>query len=218
MGSKLRIIIADDHPIYRGGLRQVIESGAEYEIVSEADNGESALTMIRGLQPDIAILDVGMPKLDGLAVARALLAESLSVKIIFLTMYREEKLFNLALKAGAMGYVLKESAALDLLNCIQAVAAGEHYTSPAITSYLVKRKQSRQSSPDQNGIDTLTTTELRVLSMLAECKTTKQIAEALFVSRRTIDHHRANISQKLDIHGSHALMKFALDNKELLTK
>ena len=218
MANRLRVVIADDHPIYRGGLRQVIESGSEYEVVSEADNGESALEMIRRLRPDIAILDVGMPKRDGLAVARSVLAESLPAKIIFLTMYREEKLFNHALEAGAMGYVLKESAAVDLLSCMKAVAAGEHYTSPAITSYLVKRRQPRQLSTDQNGIDTLTATELRILAMLAECKTSKQIAEALFVSRRTIDHHRANISQKLNIHGSHALMKFALDNKDRMTK
>ena len=218
MENRLRILIADDHPLYREGLRRMIELKSECEIVSEAGDGESALESIRQLRPDIAILDIGMPRMDGLAVARALLDESIPVGIIFLTMYREEKLFNRALEVGALGYVLKESAAADIISCIKAVTAGEHYTSPALTSYLIKRKRAPASRPHaQTGVDALTPTERRVLSMLAECKTSQQISDELFISRRTVDHHRANISQKLDIHGSNALMKFALDNKELLT-
>src|SRR5262245_9664650 len=217
MNKKMRLLIADDHPLSRGGLRQVIESKPEYEIVSEASDGESALESIRRLRPDIAILDIGMPKMDGLAVARAVLDESLPVSIIFLTMYREEKLFNRALEAGVMGYVLKESAAADIVSCIKAVAAGQHYASHALTSYLMTRRRAQVSKTDpQTGVEALTPTERRILSMLAECKTSKQIGDALFISRRTVDHHRANICQKLDIHGSHAFMKFALENKELL--
>src|SRR5262245_53751167 len=209
MNKTVRLLIADDHPLSRGGLRQVIESRSEYQIVAEASDGESALESIRRLRPEIAILDIGMPKMDGLAVARAILDESLAVSIIFLTMYREEKLFHHALEVGAMGYVLKESAATDIVSCIKAVAAGQHYASHALTSYLMKRRRAHTSRTElPSGVEALTPTERRILSMLAEYKTSKQIGDALFISRRTVDHHRANICQKLDIHGSHALMKF----------
>src|SRR5689334_17094879 len=120
MGHKVRILIADDHPLSRAGLRQVIESKSDFEIVAEAGDGESALEGLRRLRPDIVILDIGMPKMDGLAVARAKTEESLPGAIIFLTMYREEKLFRRAIDFGAKGYVLKDSAATDIVNCIEA--------------------------------------------------------------------------------------------------
>src|SRR5262245_45322347 len=162
MNKRVRLFIADDHPLSRGGLRQVIESRSEYEIVSEASDGESALESIRRMRPDVAILDVCMPKMAGLAVARAVLDESLPVSIIFLTMYREEKLFNRALEVGAMGYVLKESAAADIVSCIKAVAAGQHYARPALTSYLMKRRRAQVSRSDpQTGVEALTPTERR---------------------------------------------------------
>ena len=219
MPGRIRVLIADDHPLSRGGLRHVIEAKSECEIVSEVSDGESALEDIQKLLPEIAILDISMPKKDGLAVARAILDESLPVRIIFLTVYRDEEIFNRALDVGAKGYVLKESAATDIVSCIRAVAAGQHYTSPELTTYLVKAKRSPKSNVNpQIGVSSLTPTERRILSMLADYKTSKQIAETLFISRRTVDHHRANICQKLDIHGSHALMKFALENKESLSK
>jgi DNA-binding NarL/FixJ family response regulator len=217
MGRRLRILIADDHPLSRGGLRQVIEVKSDCEIVAEAGDGESALESIRKLQPDIAILDIGMPKLDGLAVARAISDEALPVGIVFLTVYREEKIFSRALEVGAKGYVLKDSAATDIVSCIRAVGAGEHYTSPEMTTHLIKRKRSRYSRIDpRTGVEALTPTECRILSLLADCKTSKQIGEELFISHRTVEHHRANICQKLDIHGSHALVKFALAHKDAL--
>jgi DNA-binding NarL/FixJ family response regulator len=217
MGTRLRILIADDYPLSRAGLRQVIESQADCEVVAEANDGESALESIRTLLPDIAVLDISMPKMDGLAVARAVREASLPVDIVFLTMYREEELFNRALEIGAKGYVLKDSAAADIVTCLRAVIAGQHYTSPELTTYLVKRSRSPAPAADPpSGIESLTPTERKVLSLLAEYKTSKQIGEELFISRRTVDHHRANICQKLGIHGSYALMKFALEHKSLL--
>jgi DNA-binding NarL/FixJ family response regulator len=217
MNNKVRILIADDHPLSRRGLRQVIESEPDFEVVSEADDGQQALEDIRNLRPEIAILDIGMPKLDGLGVARALLEESLPPHLIFLTVYREEKLFSRALELGGKGYVLKDSAATDIVRCIRAVAAGQHFISPELTTYLVERRPSGASAEVSGlGLQALTPTELRVLRLLADYKTSREIAEALFISRRTVDTHRANICQKLDIHGSHALMKFALEHKALL--
>jgi len=217
MDTKVRILIADDYPLSRAGLRQVIESQADFEVIAEANDGEVALASVRTLLPDIAILDISMPRMDGLAVARAVREASLPLNIVFLTMYREEELFNRALEIGAKGYVLKDSAAADIVTCLRAVIAGQHYTSPELTSYLVKRSRSPAPLADSaSGIESLTPTERRVLSLLAEYKTSKQIGEELFISRRTVDHHRANICQKLGIHGSYALMKFALEHKSLL--
>ena len=212
--NKTRIVIADDHPVFRFGLRQIIEAEPGLDVVGEADQGEAARDLIQKVRPAIAILDVAMPKLDGLALARALQKEQIPVKIILVTMYREEKLFKKALEAGVKGYVLKDSAASDIISCIKAVAAGQNYTSPELTTYLVSRVRQVDAVPEpRSGVETLTATELRVLALLAEYKTSKEIAQELFVSPRTVETHRNNICQKLGIHGSHALMKFALAQK-----
>jgi DNA-binding NarL/FixJ family response regulator len=214
---KLSIVIADDHPLFRVGLRETIESEPGFKVVGEAGDGEQALEMISRMPPDIAILDVSMPKLDGLALARKLVAQEPSVGIILVTMYREQKLFTEALEAGVKGYVLKDSAATDIISCIKAVAAGQNYASPELTTYLVKRvRQAETAGLAHSGLEGLTTTELRILSLLADYKTSKEIAQELFISPRTVDTHRNNICQKLDIHGSHALVKFALQHKDLL--
>ncbi len=219
MANKTRIVIADDHPLSRAGLRQVIESRSDFEVVGEAGDGESALAAIRDLKPEIAVLDISMPKMDGLEVARSVDDDGLSVAVIFLTMYRDEKMLEHAIEAGAKGYVLKENAAHDIVNCLKAVIAGQHYTSPELTTLLMKRDGSQKSRINQRqGVETLSPTERRVLKLLADYKTSKQIAEELFVSRRTVESHRANICQKLDIHGSHALMKFALEHKDALSQ
>jgi DNA-binding NarL/FixJ family response regulator len=212
--NKIRIVIADDHPVFRFGLRQIIEAEPGFDVVGEADHGEAARDLIQKVRPSIAILDVAMPKLDGLGLARFLQREELPVKIILVTMYREQKLFKKALEAGVKGYVLKDSAASDIISCIKAVAAGQNYTSPEMTTYLVSRvRQEDAVREPRSGAETLTTTELRVVALLAEYKTSKEIAQELFVSPRTVETHRNNICQKLGIHGSHALMKFALAQK-----
>jgi DNA-binding NarL/FixJ family response regulator len=215
--NKLSIVIADDHPVFRHGLRQIIEAEPGFDVIGEAGDGESALEVIKTLSPSIVILDVSMPRLDGLTLARQLLEEALPVKIILVTMYREEKLFKQALEVGVKGYVLKDSAATDIISCIKAVAAGQNYTSPELTTYLVNRVQGVNTTDAlRSGLEGLTVTELRVLSLIADYKTSKEVAQKLFISPRTVDTHRNNICQKLDIHGSHALMKFALKHKDAL--
>ncbi len=215
--NELSIVIADDHPVFRHGLRDIIESEPGFKVVGEAGDGERALEIIGTLRPAIAILDVSMPKLDGLAVSCKLAAEEPAVGVILVTMYREQKLFAQALEAGVKGYVLKDSAATDIISCIKAVAEGQNYASPELTTYLVSRVRPGGSAGlPRSDLEGLTTTELRILSLLADYKTSKEIAQDLFVSPRTVDTHRNHICQKLDIHGSHALMKFALAHKELL--
>jgi len=213
---KQNITLADDHPVFRNGLRQIVEAESDFTVIGEACDGEKALEQIKALSPEVAILDISMPKLDGLAVADIVHEEDLPVKIVLVTMYREEKLFKRALEAGVKGYVLKDSAAIDIISCLNAVAAGENYTSPELTTYLIKRVREVDTAlTPQSSLDSLSDTERRVLSLIADCKTNKQMAQELFVSVRTIETHRNNICKKLDVHGSHALMKFALDHKHL---
>lgn len=215
--NKLSIVVADDHPVFRVGLRDIIESEPGLRVVGEAGDGEQALETIRKMCPAIAILDVSMPKLDGLELARKLFAQAPAVGVILVTMYREQKLFTQALAAGVKGYVLKDSAATDIISCIKAVAAGQNYVSPELTTYLVNRvRENETAAVPRSDLESLTTTEMRILSLLADYKTSKEIAGDLFISPRTVDTHRNNICQKLDVHGSHALMKFALAHKDVL--
>jgi two-component system, NarL family, response regulator DegU len=215
--AKLRIVIADDHPVFRRGLRDIIRAESGFKIVGEAGDGEEALEIVRKVQPSIAILDVAMPKLDGLALSRKLAAEEPATQVILVTMFREQKLFTQAMEAGVKGYVLKDSAAMDIISCIKAVAAGQNYASPELTTFLVNqvRQADTKGSPDSD-LAVLTTTELRILSLLADYKTSKEIAHDLSISPRTVDTHRNHICQKLDVHGSHALMRFALAHKDQL--
>jgi DNA-binding NarL/FixJ family response regulator len=217
--NTLAILIADDHPVFRRGLRDVIEAESGFEILGEASDGEQALSLIEKLNPAIAILDISMPKLDGLALAARLREAGSPVKIVFVTMFHEEKLFKKALETGASGYVLKESAAVDIISCLHALAAGQSYTSPELTTYLMNRvREEEQRTQTRSGVETLTDTEVKVLNLIADCKTNKEIAQALFISTRTVETHRNNICKKLNIHGSHALMKFALDHQTQLSR
>ncbi|MCI0391623.1 MAG: response regulator transcription factor, partial [Acidobacteria bacterium] len=161
---------------------------------------------------------IDMPQLDGMAVTRRLREEQLPVEIIFLTIYREEKLLNRALDLDVKGYVLKDSAITDIVSSIKAVANGEHYTSPALTTYLVRRRRGAAHAKEPwLALQDLTPTERRIMSMVADYKTSKEIAEELGISRRTVETHRTNICQKLEIHGLHALMRFAIKHKSNLT-
>jgi len=209
--------MADDHPMFRGGLRQIIVAQPDLRLVHEASDGEEALRMARELKPAVAILDLDMPKLSGLEVAATVQRERLPVSIIVLTMYREEDMFNEALDLGILGYVLKDSAAEDILQGIRAVAVGQHYLSPAISGFLVNRnaraESLRQAKP---GLADLTPAERRILRLVAQSKTSKEIADELGLSTRTVENHRTNIGTKLDLHGVHSLVKFAFDHKSEL--
>jgi DNA-binding NarL/FixJ family response regulator len=217
MKAETRILIADDHPLLRQGLRQAIESDPQLFVVAEVGDGNSALERLRKLRPEIAVLDVNMPGLDGFGVARAIREEQLLVEIIFLTVYRERTFFNQALDLGAKGYILKDSASTDIVTGIKAVAAGEYFTSPVLTSYLIHRQRpTTAGSEPSTGMASLTPTERRILSLIAAYKTSKEIADELCISFRTVNTHRANICQKLNLQGNHALMKFALAHQDEL--
>lgn len=218
MKDEIRIVIADDHAIFRQGLRQVLEKEARLKVVAEAGDGEAALARIRETQPDIALIDIEMPVRDGFSIARTIRDSRLPVEIIFLTMYRDELHLNEALGLGVKGYVLKDSAVVEVVNSIRAILAGESYVSPALTTYLLKRAQRASAlAHERPSLAQLTPTERHVLALLAEYRTSKEIAATVGVSVRTIENHRANICAKLEMHGHHALVKFAIQHKSELT-
>lgn len=209
---EVKIVIADDHPIFRKGLREIVEADSKLKVIGEAADGDSALDLIRQSKPDVAVLDVEMPGKDGIEVVRALRDRGVIAKVILLTMYDDEQFFNGALDLGVMGYVLKNSAVADIVNCIKAVVGGKNYISPTLSNYLINRGRRNESSGEQSALMKLTETERRILRMIAEYKTSKEIAAEMFISTRTVEHHRENMSEKLDIKGRNALLKFALEN------
>ena len=216
MNNEVRIFIADDHPIFRKGLREVIESAPGMKVLSEAEDGNTALRKIEELQPDVVVLDVDMPEMNGMETAKEIQKRKLKTNVIFLTMYKEEELFNEALDHGVMAYILKDNAAREILNAINAVMKNEYYICPSISNYLVNRNvKEKRLTKVKPGIEDLTPSEKQILRLIAESKTSKEIADDLHISFRTVENHRTNICTKLDIHGSHSLLKFAFDNKHL---
>lgn len=214
MSEKIKVLIVDDHPLFRQGLRQVIKADSRFELVAEAGDGEAALRSIQDKSPDVAVLDVDLPRLSGLEVARALQGKGLPTRVIILTMYKEEEIFNRALDFGVMGFVLKENTVEDILNSVVAVAAGGHYLSSTISGYLLRRRcRAEELATKKPGLNDLTKAERRILKLIAEKKTSREIATELSISQRTVDAHRAHISAKLDLHGNHSLLQFALENR-----
>lgn len=209
--EKKSVIIADDHPIFRSGLRAVIESEPSFAVIGEASDGEEALSMIANEKPDIAILDYNMPKLNGFEVLKQILKLKIDVDPVMLTMHNDEAMFAKAFELGVKGYVLKDSASVDIVSCLHAVSQGQVYASAAVTTYLYKRAARTVKAVD--GIGALTPTERKILRLIAEYKTSREIADELGVSVRTVENHRSNISSKVGVSGSHALIKFALQNR-----
>lgn len=212
MEAELRVLIADDFPVSRMGLRLSLEANPGIKVVAEAADGKTAFEMIQTFRPDIAVLDINMPVMDGFAVAREIRKQDMRVEVIFLTAHREGSLMEAAVSIGVKGYLLKDSSAQDIMAGVRAVAEGKHYISPALTSFLIDRNRPKPAAA-KDGPRELTATELRILKLIGDYKTTKEIAEALFVSPLTVETHRRNICEKLGLRGSHALIKYALANK-----
>jgi two-component system, NarL family, response regulator DegU len=217
MQKEITILIADDHPVFRRGLRMIIQSDQQLRIIAEADDGKAALELINRSTPDVAVLDVNMPQMTGFDVVRELRKTNLATEFIFLTMHKDEAMFNTALDLSVKGYLLKESAIEDIAAGIKAVAAGENFISPPLATFLFNRSRRNATfAAAKPTINDLTATERRVLKMIADDKISREIADQLSISVRTVERHRQNICNKLEIHGSNALMRFALANKEQL--
>jgi DNA-binding NarL/FixJ family response regulator len=217
MSTILKVLIADDHPIFRRGLCEVIAADNELDLVGQAGNGQEALELFDALQPDILILDVSMPKLSGIQVARRLLEAKSKARLVLLTMHKDEELLNEALNLGIHAYVLKENAVGDLLAAIHAVAIGQMFVSASLSDTILRRRYASETLRHKlPGLDRLTATEIRILRLVANDRTTKEISAELGCAVRTVETHRQNISAKLELSGSHSLLKFAYDNKSRL--
>ncbi|HTV04069.1 MAG TPA: response regulator transcription factor [Acidobacteriaceae bacterium] len=218
MNHDVRVLIADDHPLMRKGLRLSIEEDQHLKVVGEAFDGESALAMVEKLHPDVTLLDIEMPKLDGLQVAQEIVKRNLKTAVIFLTLHSSEDLFRKAMELGCKGYILKDSAVQEVVAGIWAVAAGRPYLSSAITADLLQRKADSEVKPAQSLTANLTPTERRILQLIAIGKTSKEIGAELSIHYRTVENHRTNICRKLSLEGegANALLRFALQNKNLL--
>jgi DNA-binding NarL/FixJ family response regulator len=212
MSGQIRVLIADDHPVVRKGLRMAIEEDAGLTIVAEAENGEVALVLIEQLLPNVAVLDLDMPKLGGFGTAREIRKRQLQVEMIILTMHAQEDLLREALDLGVKGYILKDSALLEIVAAIRSVAAGEPHLNSTLTARLLQRQAQPQNSP----ADRLTPTERRILQLIAADKSSKEIGEALSIHYRTVENHRTHICRKLGLEGANALLRFALQNKHTL--
>jgi DNA-binding NarL/FixJ family response regulator len=215
--DQISILIADDHPLMRKGLRMSVEEDPGLKVVGEAADGEIALSLIAKLQPDMVLLDIEMPKLDGLGVARELAKRGLKTQIIFLTLHSNQDLFRSAMDLGCKGYILKDSAVQEVVAGIRAVASGRPYLSSAITANLLQRPE-HPAGKDQPLMSTLTPTELRIMRLIAQGKTSKEIGAELSIHYRTVENHRTSICRKLELEGegANALLRYALQNKNLL--
>ena len=222
MGDTIRVLLADDHPIVRKGLRMAVEGDANLIIVAEAGDGESALALIEKLRPQVAVLDIDMPKLDGFGVAREIRNRALQVETIFLTMHAQEDLLQSALHLGAQGYILKDSAILEIVAAVRTVASGQPYLSSALTARLLQRQSQeggvREHAPvtGNSPVERLTPIERRIVRLIASDKSSKEIGAEFSIHYRTVENHRTNICRKLGLEGPNALLRFALQNKHIL--
>ena len=210
----ITVLVADDHHLFRQGLVKIVESEGLYNVVGEASDGLEALNKIKDLAPDVAILDVSMPKITGLEVVRQLKKVNDKIQFIILTMYKEEEFLYEALDIGVKGYILKENTNDDLSAALKAVSIGGSYISPLLSNSLIHRAENiRKLSNKTPSIKNLTDTERKVLRSLSYNKTSKEIAEDLKISFRTVQNHRGKICKKLGLIGINRLLQFAIENK-----
>jgi DNA-binding NarL/FixJ family response regulator len=205
-----RILLVDDHKITRQGLRSLLEKETDMKVVAEAEDGRAAVRLVRELKPDLVIMDVSMPDMNGMEATRQVVAESPAAKVVALSMHSDTLFATEMLKSGASGYLLKDCAFEELATAIRTVMDGKMYLSPAISGVVVEDYLYRLSKTDFSNADVLTNREREVLQLLAEGKSTKQIALKLHISVKTVETHRRQIMEKLDIHSVAELTKYAI--------
>jgi DNA-binding NarL/FixJ family response regulator len=206
--KRIRILLADDHAVVRQGFKMILDAQADMEIVGEAGNGRQAVELAEQLRPDVVVMDVAMPELNGIEATRRLASSVPHARVVALSMHKDSVYVREILRAGARGYLLKDSGAADLVAAIHAVASGESYLSPAVSNAVLDDYRRHVTNP----IDLLTSREREVLQLLAEGRTNKEIAGVLNLSVYTVDAHRGRIMEKLNLHSISELVRFAVRN------
>jgi two-component system response regulator NreC len=206
MNKKIRVLLADDHAVVRQGFRMILAAEADMEIVGEAANGRDAVELAERLLPDVVVMDVAMPELNGIEATRRLAESAPRTRILALSMHKDSVYVREILRAGARGYLLKDAFDRDLLAAVRAVAKGEGYLSPSVSEAVLCDYRKHVGTP----LDLLTSREREVLQMLAEGKTNKEIATLLKLSVYTVDAHRGRIMEKLNLHSIGELVRFAV--------
>jgi two-component system, NarL family, response regulator NreC len=211
MKSSIRILIADDHTLFRKGLRLLLENQPGFEVLADAADGRAAVALAEQFSPDVVVMDVAMPVLNGIEAARQISSKSARTAVVFVSMHSDESYVLKALKSGARGYLLKDSAEQDLINAVVAVSEGKAFFSPAISKMLmedyIRQMQGRQV---EDSYELLSTREREILQLLAEGRNNKEIASLLNLSLYTVETHRSNILQKLNLHSQAELILYAV--------
>lgn len=214
--NKIRVMVVDDHDIVRYGICSVLKSSPDIEVVGEASNGVQAVDQFNDLRPDVVLLDISMPEMNGIETTRTIVKNHSNARVLILTMHLNEEYLNQVLSAGASGYILKNTEIGELLNAIRTVAQGKQiFSTPISTLMTEKYVRSAQFNLDSKDHDApgLTKRETEILQKIADGKTSQEIAEILFISPRTVDTHRANLIQKLGVKNSAGLVRYAIENQ-----
>jgi len=206
----IRIILADDHKLFCEGLLSMLEGQSDLEVIATAPDGNTVANLARELSPDMVIVDIGMPNLNGIEAARRIAAENPSIKIIALSMHSDKRFVAEMFKAGASAYILKDCVFEELISAIHSVMEGNPYVSPALTKMVIKDYIKNLHQDNSSAFEVLTAREREVLQLLAEGKTTRQIASSLFVSEKTVESHRRQVMRKLGINSVAGLIKYAI--------
>lgn len=213
MTPPIRILIADDHTLMREGIKALLENRSDMVVVGEASDGRESVLLAHKLHPNVILMDIAMPSLNGLEATRQIKHEHPEINVLVLTMYDHEEYLRQLLEVGASGYILKRAAASELVAAIQAVYAGEAILSPSITRLLLNDYLRRDAPSEDTEPNALTPREREVLQLIAEGKTSREIAEILSLSIKTVQSHRGSIMQKLDLHDRGDLIKYAIQKK-----
>ena len=206
----ISIILVDDHAIMRDGLRHLLDQESDIEVVGEADNGREAVKLALEKKPDIVIMDVAMQDMNGIEATRQIKSENPKIKVIALSMHSERQIVVGIFRAGASGYLLKDSSSLELVEAIRTIHLGRKYLSEKISDIVLQEISDIKKDTGEIGVDVLTNRECEILQLISEGNSTKKIADILFISPKTVESHRANIMDKLDIHNIPELTKYAI--------
>jgi DNA-binding NarL/FixJ family response regulator len=217
--TKITVALVEDHPLFRVGLRHIIEANGQFEVVAEADNGLTGMEIIRSHQPQLAVLDINLPKMNGLDLISALRAIRSETRLVVLTMYDDEETFNRVMSLDVIGYLLKENAVTEIVRCLNSAVAGDPYVTPSLSKYLLQRRRRAEAlTSRESGLEALTTAEARILKLISQGQSNKEIAGLLFISPRTVEAHRSHIRAKLGLKGDHGLLRFAIENQHAISQ